>query len=182
MAKKSDKKVGSLYGALCSPAKFYLVISLVSLLLIVIQNIGSPGKLCLGSYSCTSNHVPAFVIGNAIYIMFWTWILDIICKGSPSLSWIVVLLPFIAMFIMMALILFTGMQSDNKNRSSSQSGAGKPFSTKVSPGELAGMCPSCTSNLQEGACWSCGYSSTPGYGGVGQSTQSIGMIWPPSAW
>jgi len=159
MAKKPAKKSRSLYSGLCSPAKFYFVISFVSLLIIVIQNIGSPGKLCLGSYSCTSSHVPAFVLGNVVYIMFWTWILDIICKGSPSLSWIVVLLPFIAMFIMMALILFTGIQSDKKNGVSKRSGAGKLFSTKASPGELAGVCPSCASNMREGACWSCGYSS-----------------------
>ena len=112
MAKKSKSKKSSLYGKLCNPAQFYLVISLVALLLIALQNLRTPGRLCLGSYSCSNGHVTEFLLGNAVYIVFCTWILDLICKGSPGLSWIIVLIPFILMFLAFGLVIFTGIQKD----------------------------------------------------------------------
>ena len=112
MAKKSKSKRSSLFGKLCNPAQFYLVISFVAILLVSLQNLRTPGRLCLGSYSCTNNHVPQYLLGNAVYILFCTWILDLICKGSPKLSWVIVLIPFILMFLAFGLVVFTGIQKD----------------------------------------------------------------------
>ena len=111
-AKKSFSNKSGLYGKLCNPAKFYLIISFVSLFIISIQNLRSPGKLCLGSYSCPSDNASAYILGNAVYILVCTWILNLICKGSPNLSWTIVLIPFLLMFIAFGIVLFTGMKND----------------------------------------------------------------------
>ena len=88
---------------LCTPAAIYFAISAFSLLLIGLQNISNPGRLCLGSYDCPapgSNNIIVF-IGQAIYILFVTYILNLICKdGNENLSWFLVLFPIILMFIL----------------------------------------------------------------------------------
>ena len=179
MAKKDN-----LYHRICSPARFYLILSFVALLLITIQNVYNPGKLCLGSYSCTYDSTPAFLLGNAVYILFCTWILDLICKGSPTLSWIVVLLPFIAMFILFSLILFTGIRNDKKNgKIDSNANIGTPYTTKALNGP-SNTCLTCGNNTSEGFdfCFKCGYKAGPGYGSPTQVTVGYGAWWPPSAW
>jgi len=94
------------YDKLCKPAQFYLLISLVSYTLILIQNLASPNQFCLGSYSCESNNTPLIMIGQLIYIAFWTWLLNLICKINTSISWVIVLLPFVLFFIILLALLF----------------------------------------------------------------------------
>jgi hypothetical protein len=41
-----------------------------------------------------------------LYIFFWTWVLNLICKdGHTTISWLLVLFPFILLFVMMGLLL-----------------------------------------------------------------------------
>ena len=42
--------------SLCNPAMFYLVISGISYLLILIQNVNNPNELCVGDMKCTTEH------------------------------------------------------------------------------------------------------------------------------
>ena len=181
MAKKDN-----LYYRLCRPSRFYLILSFVSLLLITIQNVQTPGKLCLGSYSCTNNNVPGYLLGSALYILFWNWILDVICKGSPTLSWIIVLLPFIAMFILFGLIMFTGIQDDKKNGNvdnTKNMNVGTPYTTKANNGP-SNTCLNCGNHTSEGFdfCFKCGYKAGPGYGSPSQVTVGYGGFWPPNLW
>ena len=96
---------------LCTPATIYFVISLICLILIGIGNLGNNDKLCIGSYWCNvENNTTVFIL-NAIYILFWTFILDLMCKaGYSTLSWFVLLLPFILIF----LFLFMNMTNDTE--------------------------------------------------------------------
>jgi hypothetical protein len=94
------------YDKLCKPAQFYLLISLVSYTLILIQNLTSPNQFCLGSYSCESENKPLIMIGQLLYIAFWTWLLNIICKINTTISWAIVLLPFVLFFIILLALLF----------------------------------------------------------------------------
>ena len=42
-----------------------------------------------------------------VYVLLWTYILQLLCrKGYSSVSWFLVLLPFIGMFILIGLLLF----------------------------------------------------------------------------
>jgi len=93
---------------LCSPARIYLVISLIAIFIMAAQNIynGSTNVYCLGSYSCNvSNTILIFVI-KFIYVLFWTWILNLICRaGAPGVSWLLLFFPFILFFVLIALMM-----------------------------------------------------------------------------
>lgn len=95
---------------LCNPAYFYLVISVISLVIMTMQNVNSSSMYCVGEYSCpVPNKAIVFII-KVLYIVFWTWLLNLICKsGAPIVSWILVLLPFVLMFFLIAtFILYNG--------------------------------------------------------------------------
>lgn len=98
---------------LCTPAFVYLILSVVAMLFIGIQNLGGGDTYCVGSYGCKSSFVTIIFIFKAIYILFWTWLLNIICKsGYETVSWVLVLLPFILMFIFIALVFTTHFPAD----------------------------------------------------------------------
>ena len=41
-----------------------------------------------------------------LYIMFWTWILDLMCKGGyTNVAWFVLFLPFILFFVLVAVFI-----------------------------------------------------------------------------
>ena len=105
MAKIKNRKEFDLM-KLCTPASIYFVISLIGLILMGVGNLDNNDKLCIGNYSCyVGNNTIIFVL-NAIYILFWTFILDLMCKsGYSSLSWFVLLLPFILIFIFLAMVM-----------------------------------------------------------------------------
>jgi hypothetical protein len=93
---------------LCTPAYFYLVISTIALIIIGLQNVSSRTTYCVGDYQCpVENSFLVFVI-KILYVAFWTWILNLICKSGYSIvSWILVLIPFVSMFLLMiSFILF----------------------------------------------------------------------------
>jgi hypothetical protein len=91
---------------LCSPAQVYLVISLIALVIIMIQNSNNANVYCVGNYSCQTSNIYTVFILKVLYILFWTWILNLICRsGAPMVSWVLVLFPLVLMFIFIALFL-----------------------------------------------------------------------------
>jgi hypothetical protein len=85
---------------LCTPAYVYLVISLIALFVMAFQNLGNDGLYCVGSYSCNVSSVFMIFVLKLLYIVFWTWVLNILCRGGGTgLAWFFVLLPYILMFI-----------------------------------------------------------------------------------
>lgn len=91
---------------LCTPATIYFVISLIGLILLGIGNLGNNDRLCIGSYSCNVGDNTVIFVLNAVYILFWTFVLDLMCKnGYGSLSWFVLLLPFILAFMFLAMVM-----------------------------------------------------------------------------
>lgn len=93
---------------LCTPALVYFVMSMVSTFLIILQNIGNKHKFCLGSFSCDVPSTLVIIIMKILYILFWTWILNLICKsGHTGVSWFLVLLPFIFAFILLGLLFIS---------------------------------------------------------------------------
>ena len=99
--------------SLCTPSYIYFLISIFALIIIAFQNIGNQNTYCIGMYQCNANTLGVF-IGKLIYIIFWTWILNTLCKaGYTNLSWFLLLLPIILMFIMIGALLVT--QSGNIN-------------------------------------------------------------------
>jgi hypothetical protein len=93
---------------LCLPAKVYLIISTIALIVIGFQNYGNSNIYCLGIYSCNTSSVSLIFVLKVLYVLFWTWVLNIICRGgAPGVSWFLVLLPYILFFILIALLMIT---------------------------------------------------------------------------
>ena len=64
------------------------------------MNLGHNNKLVLGNYSMNVVNTTLIFVIKLIFILFWTWILNLICKdGYEVISWILVFLPFIAIFL-----------------------------------------------------------------------------------
>lgn len=91
---------------LCRPSLVYFIISMVALALLFIQNIGNTSSYHVGSFSCRVPNTMVVFIAEFIYILFWTWILNLICKdGHSGISWLLVLFPFILLFVMIGLLM-----------------------------------------------------------------------------
>ena len=93
---------------LCTPAAIYLAISMLLLVVMYIQNRNNVDVYCLGAYECDVTNVTAIFLVKFVYILFWTWILNLICKsGSPSIAWLLLLLPIIMFFLLVALLFIS---------------------------------------------------------------------------
>ena len=73
----------SSFKKLCEPAKLYLVVSAIFLILAIFSRIS------------------AFtLIVKGVFILIWTMVLNWLCsKGFKGLAWIIVLLPFVFLFM-----------------------------------------------------------------------------------
>ena len=123
------KSVKKTIQSLCQPAYLYFIISVISMMIMMIQNlVEGHNILCLGEYKCETESAPLVFVGQALYILIWTKVLDMLCnKGLGSISWFIVLFPYILMFIILGLFML------NVGVKSRQSVSGMIVS-----GELAG--------------------------------------------
>lgn len=113
---------------ICTPAMVYLILSMLALIIMATQNYYGDSTYCLGSYSCNVSSVSLLFLAKLFYIIFWTWLLNIICKsGYPIVSWILVLLPFILLFVMISSIFLIELDNPMKNMSSTGSGNSSPI-------------------------------------------------------
>jgi len=91
---------------LCMPSYIYLVISTMSMAVLVFQNYTNTNTFCVGDFQCDVPNTMTVLLAEGIYILFWTFILDILCKaGYERMSWFLVLLPFLLFFIMIGLLM-----------------------------------------------------------------------------
>ena len=96
-------KISDTIKKLCKPAFVYFTISIFSFLVMILQNSGNSNMYCVGPYECYVSNTSSVFLVKFLYIMFFTWLLDTFCKaGYSSLSWFLVLLPFILMFVLIA--------------------------------------------------------------------------------
>lgn len=105
---------------LCTPAMLYFVLSAVSFLGMLMQNCTDSQKYKVGTMEVESPcHNAAFFVVKAMYILFWTFALNWMCKkGFKTVSWALVLLPFLGMFLMIGLVfiaLLTGNKKEGMN-------------------------------------------------------------------
>jgi hypothetical protein len=96
MANSSVKPV------ICVPAMLYLILSIIVLISMAFQSCGT-----------------LTLLFKVLFIGIWTWFLNFLCtEGYSTISWILVLLPFI-MFILMILFAYEVMKK-LKNRENYQ--------------------------------------------------------------
>jgi hypothetical protein len=90
---------------LCTPALLYLTLSVLAIVISLFQNYGNTDIYCLGNFSCKATTYVVFLV-QILYIIFWTWILNIICSaGYTYVSWFLVLFPFILFFIILSTMM-----------------------------------------------------------------------------
>jgi hypothetical protein len=100
---------------LCVPAQLYLAISTLSIFLLFIQNfknitnLGKQNFYQCGMYKHEIKmNCLVFFLVKIVYVVLWTWILQYLCSsGHTNVSWFLVLLPYIFMFILITVITFS---------------------------------------------------------------------------
>ena len=86
---------------LCTPALLYFVFSIVAYVAMLTQNFGNKKKYCFGPYECNVPNTGLVFFGKSLYILFFTWLLNVLCKkGYSGISWFLVFLPIILMFLL----------------------------------------------------------------------------------
>ena len=99
---------------LCTPAFVYFVLSVVGIIVTIFQNMGNTNKYCLGSLTCNVPSTVIIFIMKIICVLFWTWILNLICNdGYKNIAWFLVLLPFILIFLAVGMV---SMNQKKKNK------------------------------------------------------------------
>ncbi len=100
--------------SLCTPSYIYFIISMIALVILAFQNLGNQHTYVCGMYQCSVPNTMGIFIGKFIYVLFWTWVLNTLCKaGYKKLSWFILLLPFVMMFVMIGALLIA--QTGNIN-------------------------------------------------------------------
>ena len=93
---------------LCKPAYVYLVISAIAIVLMMVHNNGNVDTYCLGNYECPVSSTALVFFMKFLYVAFWTFVLDSICKsGYKQFSWFLVIFPFILFFVLLGLMILT---------------------------------------------------------------------------
>ena len=93
---------------LCTPSYVYLVISSIALVVMMYQNMGNVDKYCLGSYTCNVSSTALIFVIKALYILFWTWVLNLMCNANATgVAWFLLLLPIIIMFILLSAMMIS---------------------------------------------------------------------------
>ena len=92
---------------LCTPALIYLILSMITLAVMALQNIFNVDTYCLGHFECqTTNAIWLIFVIKFIYVLFWTWILNLICKaGYTNVSWFLLLIPYILFFVIIMMMM-----------------------------------------------------------------------------
>ena len=84
----------AMFKSICLPSKIYFVLSVIGILLSLL----SPD--IFGDVSVVIH------IFHFIYVVFWTWVLNLICKaGYKWISWVLVLAPFVLIFLLFVFVL-----------------------------------------------------------------------------
>jgi hypothetical protein len=104
---------------LCTPSYVYFIISFIGLVLSAIQNMGNNRKYSLGTFSCPVSSCLFVFAFKVVVILFWTWVLNLMCKdGHAEVAWFLVLLPFVIFFmvLMMASSYVRKLESQEKKK------------------------------------------------------------------
>ena len=98
-----------MFDKLCAPAQIYLIVSIILLVLsyfglsaisqqLEVHQSSSPLLQTL-NFTYQKDSRTSYVV-QGVFILLWTWVLSYLCrKGYTSLSWFLVLLPWVLMFL-----------------------------------------------------------------------------------
>ena len=79
--------------SLCTPAFIYFTLSILLIFITLVNSLRTKRL---------KNMLLIMIVLKLIYVVFWSWVLNLICKsGHPNISWLLVLFPFIFIFLVM---------------------------------------------------------------------------------
>jgi hypothetical protein len=98
-----------MFDKLCTPAQIYLIVSFILMVLSyfglnaisqqIALNQSSSSFLQSLNFTYQKDARTSYVV-QAIFIVLWTWVLSYLCnKGFSNLSWFLILLPWVLMFL-----------------------------------------------------------------------------------
>ena len=91
---------------LCAPSLVYFVLSMIAIGVMVLQNIGNSRNYNFANMSFLVPNTTLVFIMKVIGVLFWTWVLNLICKdGHKGIAWFLVLFPFIMVLGIVSLIM-----------------------------------------------------------------------------
>jgi hypothetical protein len=98
----------AVFKSICLPSKVYFVLAFIGILL----SLFSPSLF--GGVSLLVHLI------HLVYVVFWTWVLNLICKaGYKWISWVLVLAPYVLIFLIFTLALnndsVVHIQNDESN-------------------------------------------------------------------
>ena len=100
--------------SLCTPAFIFFIISIISLFVMLFDNLENTNSYCFGNVSCKVANTSTIFIVEILFLVFWTWVLNFICsRGYANFAWFILLFPYILLF---ALLLFGAAEIRNTNK------------------------------------------------------------------
>ena len=81
----------NMFKELCTPAKIYFIIALLSIFLAIFNRVSASLETTLT---------------NLVFVLIWTFILSWLCsKGYESVSWFLVLLPYVLILLGVVIVM-----------------------------------------------------------------------------
>jgi hypothetical protein len=98
-----------MFDKLCTPAQIYLIVSFILMVLSYFGMTAISQQISLNqannsflqslNFTYQKDTRTSYVV-QAVFIVVWTWVLSFLCnKGFSNLSWFLVLLPWLLMFL-----------------------------------------------------------------------------------
>ena len=98
-----------MFDKLCTPAQIYLIVSVILIVLSYFGMNAISQQITLNqaknsflqslNFTYQKDTKTSYVV-QALFIVLWTWVLSYLCnKGFSNLSWFLVLLPWLLMFL-----------------------------------------------------------------------------------
>ena len=110
MKKKSSLDIGKMFRKLCTPAKVYLVLSFVSVVVYLLSMTSYGSKIKMINGSDTQPHTVAGLVVQVVWVILWTALLNYICHKfkhyGTTISWVLVLLPILFFVVMLLFGMF----------------------------------------------------------------------------
>ena len=105
--------------SLCTPALVFFVISVVSLFVMIFDNLENTHTYCVGNVSCNVANTSMIFIFEILFLVFWTWLLNFICsRGYPGVAWFILLFPYILLFMVVLIVASEIKNTDKIKRDS----------------------------------------------------------------
>ena len=111
------RRISGDFRHLCKPAMVYLAVSVAVFIIIAYQNMGLSNMYCMGDFSCYVPSTAAVIFSEGLYILFWTWILNLMCRtGYASISWLLVVFPLVLFFVLFGLMMLMSGRMTQQGR------------------------------------------------------------------